>query len=88
MASFEKTVGILEFFRAQGAGNVRLGAWDKSGKPGAQGDNGLIIPVSKDIEVLTADLRVSWFTPDDAPPFWLCHRPSSGFTAIGEALSI
>jgi hypothetical protein len=88
MATFEKTQGIVDFFKAQGAKELNIVTWNKSGKRGVGTDNGMVIPMSNEIQELTGDLKVSWFVPEDAEPFWMVHKAGGGYTATGPGFAL
>jgi hypothetical protein len=82
MATFEKTVGIVNFMQANGINTINLNANPATGKRLVTTDAGITARVSDKVEKLSAALSVSWFTPEDGEASWMVHPTGSGLDTL------
>jgi len=73
MSLFSKTVSIGVFAQTNGINKIDLVINPHTDKMFGVADNGTTFRVSKDITRLSADLSVSYFTPEDGEPSWMIH---------------
>jgi hypothetical protein len=73
MSLFSKTVSIGVFAQTNGINKIDLVINPHTDKMFGVADNGMTFRVSKDINRLSADLSVSYFTPEDGEPSWMIH---------------
>lgn len=73
MSLFSKTVSIGVFAQTNGISKIDLVINPHTDKVFGVADNGFTFRVSKDIKHLSADLSVSYFTPEDGEPSWMIH---------------
>jgi hypothetical protein len=73
MSVFTKTQSIGVFAQMNGIGKIDLVTNPHNGKTFGVSDTGVTFRVSNDVDKLTADLSVSWFTPNDGDASWMIH---------------
>lgn len=83
MATFTKTQSINKFAMSNGLSSIEILKNPKTGKLFASTDTGITFRVAKDIQALSDDLVVSWFTPeDDGEASWMLHKAGQGAEKI------
>ena len=72
MATFEQTRNIMSIINAENISfDIILNK--NTGKLFGKDTNGRTYRLSDKVSVLTADLSVSWFTPEDGEASWMIH---------------
>ena len=87
MSIFSKTLPMVDFIVSQGASKLEILRNPKTGKrsflmPGTD----VTGRIADKVEKLSAELSVSWFTPEDGEPSYMLHTTSS--TNIEDSFSI
>jgi len=91
MATFSETQDVTAFLKAKGVTKANLAKFSESGKNGVVTDTGLTLRVAnKVVEIgkITADMQVSWFTPEDGEPSWMLHTRGESKIEILDTFSI
>jgi len=72
MATFEQTRNIMSIINAE---NISFDIIfnQATGKHFGKDTNGRTYRLSDKVKALTADLSVSWFTPEDGEASWMIH---------------
>lgn len=87
MGTFSKTVSVAQFAGANGITKLDLVKNPNTGKLFVATNTGLTMRVSKKITSsadLTADLVVSWFTPEDGDAGYMLHpQGEAGQNVVG-----
>jgi hypothetical protein len=86
MSVFTKTTGLVAFMQANGIKDVKLLKNNKTGSNFVSFDGGSITArIANNVNALSADLAISWFTPEDeGEPSWMVHVQG---TSSAEVLS-
>ena len=84
MSSFSKTVSISAFAEKQGISELNILKNPKTGSNFLVDDLGNTYRVAKDITELTADLQVSWFSPEDGDPSYMLHKKGAGAEVVSK----
>ena len=72
MATFEQTRNIMSIINSENISfDIILN--EKTGKLFGKDTNGRTYRLSDKVQTLTADLAVSWFTPETGEPSWMIH---------------
>jgi hypothetical protein len=78
MNVFSKTLPLVDFIVSQGASKLDILRNPKTGK------RSFIVPgtdvtgrIAEKVEKLSADLSVSWFTPEEGEPSYMLHTTNS-----------
>ncbi len=73
MSVFTKTTSISNFASQNGITGIDLIKNPNTGKIFGKASNDTTFRVSDKVSVLSMDLQVSWFTPENGEPSWLIH---------------
>ena len=73
MSVFTKTQSIGVFAQINGISKIDLVVNPNNGNTFGVSNTGLTFRVSKEVKALTADLSVSWFSPDNGEASWMIH---------------
>ena len=84
MSTFSKTQTISAFANAQGISELNILKNPKTGSLFLVDDLGNTYRVAKDIKALSADLMVSWFTPEDGEPSFMLHKAGAGAEVVSK----
>lgn len=90
MGTFSKTVSVAQFAGANGINKLDLVKNPNTGKLFISTNTGLTMRVSAKIQSpadLTADLVVSWFTPDDGEASYMLHPQGEAGQNVVASLS-
>ncbi len=82
MSLFSKTTSIQAFAISNGISDIRILRNPKTGKLFASADNGTTFRLSDKVDVLSPELKISWFTPEDGEASWMIHPEGSGAEVI------
>jgi hypothetical protein len=84
MSSFSKTISISAFAEKQGISELNILKNPKTGSNFLVDDLGNTYRVAKDISALTADLQVSWFSPEDGDASYMLHKKGAGAEVVSK----
>ena len=82
MSTFTKTQNISAFAQAQGITKLDILKNPKTGSLFAVDSKGNTMRIAKDISVLSADLSVSWFAPEDGEASYMIHKAGVGAEVV------
>ena len=82
MSTFSKTQNIGAYANANGISKFEILKNPKTGNLFAVDSAGNTLRLAKDIKELTADLAISWFTPEDGDPSYMIHRQGAGAEVV------
>lgn len=82
MSTFSKTQNIGAYASANGITKFDILKNPKNGNLFAVDSKGNTLRLAKDITALTADLAISWFTPEDGDPSYMIHRAGAGAEVV------
>lgn len=72
MATFEQTKNIMSIINSENI-SFEIILNQNTGKHFGKDSNGRTYRLSDKVKTLTADLSVSWFTPEDGDASWMIH---------------
>jgi hypothetical protein len=84
MATFTKTVSISAFAENNNIQDLSILKNPKTGSNFLVDDLGNTYRVAKDITELTADLQVSWFSPEDGEASYMLHKKGAGAEVVSK----
>lgn len=82
MSTFSKTQTIGAFASAQGITKLDILKNPKTGSLFAVDSKGNTLRIAKDITVLTSELAVSWFSPEDGDASYMIHKAGVGAEVV------
>ena len=82
MSTFSKTQNISAFAAAQGITKLDILKNPKTGSLFAVDSKGNTLRIAKDITALTAELSVSWFSPEDGDASYMIHKAGVGAEVV------
>lgn len=82
MSTFSKTQNIAAFAAANGISKLDILKNPKTGSLFAVDSKGNTLRIAKDIKELTAELSVSWFSPEDGDASYMIHKAGQGAETI------
>jgi hypothetical protein len=82
MSTFSKTQNIGAFASAQGITKLDILKNPKTGSLFAVDSKGNTLRIAKDITVLTSELAVSWFSPEDGDASYMIHKAGAGAEVV------
>jgi len=82
MSTFSKTQNISAFAAGQGITKLDILKNPKTGSLFAVDSKGNTLRIAKDITALTAELSVSWFSPEDGDASYMIHKAGVGAEVI------
>lgn len=88
MSTFSKTQELPAFMRNNGVGAINIAKNPATGKRLFTTDAGISGRISDKVQALSADLAVSWFTPEDDNPSWMLHPRGEGGLETLDTFSI
>ena len=84
MSSFSKTISISAFAEKQGISELNILKNPKTGSNFLVDDLGNTYRVAKDINKLSADLMISWFSPEDGEASYMLHKQGAGAEVVSK----
>ena len=82
MSTFSKTQNIGAYASANGITKLDILKNPKTGSLFAVDSKGNTMRIAKDISVLSADLSVSWFSPEDGEASYMIHKAGVGAEVV------
>ena len=82
MSTFSKTQSLASYASANNVTSINILRNPKTGKLFGVDSNGNTIRLGSDITELTADLQISWFSPEDGDPSYMIHKAGSGAEVV------
>jgi len=89
MSVFSQTQNLVEFMNAKGYKGAELLNNESTGANFISFDKGtLVARVGKDITALSADLSISYFTPEEGEASWMVHRKGESSATVLSTFSL
>ena len=82
MSTFTKTISISAFAENNNIQDLSILKNPKTGSNFLVDDKGNTYRIAKDISALTADLQVSWFSPEDGEASFMLHKKGAGAEVV------
>lgn len=84
MSTFTKTVSISAFAENNGIQDLSILKNPKTGSNFLVDDKGNTYRIAKDIQELSTDLQMSWFSPEDGEPSYMLHKKGAGAEVVSK----
>lgn len=84
MSTFTKTVSISAFAENNGIQDLSILKNPKTGSNFLVDDKGNTYRIAKDIQALSTDLQMSWFSPEDGEPSYMLHKKGAGAEVVSK----
>ena len=90
MSVFTETTGLVEFMQEKGVNSVELLHNSKTDSRFVSFNKGKITArVANNVEAITRDLAISWFTPEDGDsPSFMLHRRGESSAEVLSTFSL